>query len=59
MDKHGMSYLGWTWDTWKCASGPALIKDYDGTPTRFGIGFKRHLASLLKPRSSRPERNNP
>src|SRR6266571_7113825 len=48
-DAHGISYLGWTWDTWDCASGPALISNYDGTPTAFGIGFRNHLALLVKP----------
>jgi len=46
MDSHGISYLGWTWDTWNCSSGPALISDYTGTPTNFGLGFQQHLAAL-------------
>jgi hypothetical protein len=33
-DAHAVSYLGWTWDTWNCSSGPALITAYDGTPDR-------------------------
>jgi hypothetical protein len=45
-DSHGISYLGWTWDTWDCSNGPALISNYDGTPTAFGIGFRDHLALL-------------
>jgi hypothetical protein len=45
-DAHGVSYLGWTWDTWDCSSGPALITDYNGTPTAFGAGLKNHLATL-------------
>jgi len=45
-DAHNISYLGWTWDTWNCGSGPALISNYDGTPTAFGLGFKNHLATL-------------
>lgn len=45
-DAHGISYLGWTWDTWDCRSGPALIGSYDGTPTAFGAGFRQHLLSL-------------
>ena len=45
-DAAGVSYLGWTWDTWNCNSGPALISGYDGTPTAFGAGFRSHLASL-------------
>ena len=46
MDSHGVNYLGWTWDTWNCSSGPALISDYSGTPTNFGIGFRDHLSAL-------------
>ena len=48
-DAHGISYLGWTWDTWDCSSGPALISDYNGTPTAFGVGFRDHLAALASP----------
>jgi hypothetical protein len=47
-DRHGVSYLGWTWDTWNCRSGPALISSYAGTPTAYGAGFKRHLAALTR-----------
>jgi chitodextrinase len=46
LDSKGLSYLGWTWNTWDCSSGPALITDYSGTPTNFGVGLKNHLASL-------------
>ncbi len=42
-DAHGAGYLGWTWNTWDCGSGPALISNYDGTPTNFGVGFKSRL----------------
>lgn len=45
-DAHGVSYLGWTWDTWDCDSGPALISSYDGTPTAFGAGLQTHLDAL-------------
>jgi hypothetical protein len=45
-DAHGISYLGWTWNTWDCGSGPALISDYDGTPTAYGVGLRDHLAEL-------------
>jgi len=44
-DAHGTGYLGWTWNTWDCASGPALISNYDGTPTNFGVGLKNRLLS--------------
>ncbi|TPQ16283.1 cellulase family glycosylhydrolase [Streptomyces sporangiiformans] len=45
-DERDLSYLGWTWNTWNCNSGPALISHYDGTPTSFGIGLRDHLRSL-------------
>jgi hypothetical protein len=56
-DAHGVSYLGWTWDStrapshWNCGKGPALIKTYAGVPTRFGKGLKEHLA-VVGPLSS-------
>jgi len=46
LDQEGASYLAWTWNTWDCSSGPALISDYSGTPTAYGAGFKAHLAAL-------------
>jgi hypothetical protein len=46
-DAHGISYLGWTWDTWDCRDGPALISSYDGSPTPFGVGFRNHLLALV------------
>ncbi|GAA1917013.1 hypothetical protein GCM10009837_47590 [Streptomyces durmitorensis] len=46
LDAHQASYLGWTWNTWDCSSGPALISSYDGTPTAFGAGLRDHLAAL-------------
>ncbi|MDX2822342.1 cellulase family glycosylhydrolase [Streptomyces ipomoeae] len=45
-DTRQLSYLGWTWNTWNCSSGPALISAYDGTPTSYGIGLRDHLRSL-------------
>jgi len=42
-DSHEISYLGWTWNTWNCSQGPALITNYDGTPTNFGVGLRTHL----------------
>ena len=49
-DAAGVSYLAWTWDTWDCAGGPALIRSYDGEPTAFGAGFRDHLALLAQSR---------
>lgn len=48
-DRHGVSYLGWTWDAggrWTCVEGTAMIEDYTGTPTPFGVGFRDHLRRL-------------
>ncbi|MFJ4624084.1 cellulase family glycosylhydrolase [Streptomyces sp. NPDC088812] len=45
-DDRDLSYLGWTWNTWDCSSGPSLISDYDGTPTAYGIGLRDHLRAL-------------
>src|SRR5207237_3416318 len=42
----GGSYLGWAWDTFNCNSFPALITDYSGNPTAFGIGLRDHLAAI-------------
>ena len=41
-----VSYVGWTWNTWDCSSGPALITNYNGTPTPFGVGLRDHLQAL-------------
>ncbi|WP_413799430.1 glycoside hydrolase family 5 protein [Streptomyces iranensis] len=46
LDARGASYLGWTWNTWDCSSGPSLISDYNGTPTNFGVGLRDHLKGL-------------
>ncbi|GAA4918644.1 cellulose binding domain-containing protein [Streptomyces coeruleoprunus] len=45
-DDRGLSYLGWTWNTWDCSAGPALIRSYDGSPTPFGAGLRDHLRAL-------------
>ncbi len=42
-DGLGISYLGWAWNTANCSSFPALISDYNGTPTAYGMGLKGHL----------------
>ncbi|MFD8096532.1 glycoside hydrolase family 5 protein [Streptomyces malaysiensis] len=46
LDAKGASYLGWTWNTWDCSSGPSLISDYNGTPTNFGVGLRDHLKGM-------------
>jgi hypothetical protein len=45
LDRLDVGYLAWTWNTWDCRDGPALIKDYAGTPTDFGRGVMEHLRS--------------
>lgn len=45
LDARGASYLGWTWNTWDCSSGPSLISSYDGTPTAYGAGLRERLRS--------------
>jgi len=46
-DQHGISYLGWAWDAtdegWDCSVGPALIEDYGGKPTAYGVALKEAL----------------
>jgi len=44
-DHYGISYLGWAWFVGSCTGEPSLIRDYSGTPTAYGIGCERHLAS--------------
>jgi hypothetical protein len=46
-DTNGVGYLAWTWDTWGCSGGQALISDYSGTPCNpYGEGYQQHLAAL-------------
>jgi hypothetical protein len=42
-DANGVSYLGWSWNTYDCATGPSLIESADGAPTAFGQGLRDHL----------------
>jgi hypothetical protein len=46
-DAHGLSYLSWSWiASGNCAGEPALISNYDGTPTAYGVGLRDHLLGL-------------
>jgi endoglucanase len=45
-DNHHVSYLGWTWNTWDCKSGPALVSDTSGTPTAFGRAVRKHFRNF-------------
>jgi hypothetical protein len=45
-DAHGVSYLGWAWNSdFNCSSGPGLVSDDAGTPTGYGVGLRDHLAA--------------
>jgi endoglucanase len=56
-DAHGISYLGWAWDTWNSCSGPTLITSYDGTPTVLGAALRSHfLARAGTPVPLKPTR---
>ena len=49
-DSNGISYLAWAWDavapgSWQCDTGPALINNYNGAPTNYGVGFRDHVLS--------------
>jgi aryl-phospho-beta-D-glucosidase BglC (GH1 family) len=42
-DSMGISYLGWTWNTWGDCNN-VLIADYTGTPTaNYGVAFQTRL----------------
>jgi hypothetical protein len=45
-DQHDVSYLAWAWVTSDCAGEPALISNYDGTPTAYGAGIRDHLLQV-------------
>jgi endoglucanase len=52
-DAHGISYLGWAWDAvhkggWNCKLSPALILNYKGKPTGFGVGFRNHFRKVAR-----------
>nr|BAQ94505.1 GH5 cellulase [Nephotettix cincticeps] len=47
LEERQISYLAWTWNNWDCKNGPSLIKNYDGEPTEFGIGFKKYLETVV------------
>ncbi|WP_344622038.1 cellulase family glycosylhydrolase [Kitasatospora arboriphila] len=46
LDARKLGYLGWTWNTWDCSSGPSLISNYDGTATNFGAGLRDHFRAI-------------
>jgi endoglucanase len=46
-DAKGISYLAWAWYTGECGAYPALISNYNGTPTNYGIGYRDHLMATF------------
>src|SRR5215472_4822512 len=56
LDSQSASYLAWTWNSdFNCASGPGLITNYNGQPTKFGAAYEAHLhaANLAAKQSAR------
>jgi endoglucanase len=54
MDKTGLSYTAWTWNTWDCGSGPAIISSHDGTPTVSGAIVRDRLRLWAERMSTTP-----
>ena len=49
LDSRSTSYLAWAWNAdFNCSSGPGLVSSYNGKPTGYGIGVRRHLRFLAK-----------
>ena len=42
-DANKVSYLAWAWSTGGCDSEPALISNYNGMPTNYGLSYREHL----------------
>jgi hypothetical protein len=42
MDSKGIHMVAWTWNTWDCKGGPAIISSYTGTPTALGAAIQAH-----------------
>jgi hypothetical protein len=38
--RRSASVLAWAWNRWDCKKGPALIEQWDGTPTAYGHGVR-------------------
>ena len=44
-DANGISYLGWSWSI-ATGCSPALITNWNGTPSSEGVGLQNHLLAL-------------
>lgn len=45
-DSNGIGYTPWSWSTADCKSGPALLTNYDATPTTFGAAVRDHMREI-------------
>ncbi|MHA4816156.1 cellulase family glycosylhydrolase [Streptomyces aculeolatus] len=45
-EEKGISYVGYAWYPGSCAGTPSMIKNWDGTPSPYGVGLHDRLASL-------------
>jgi len=59
---HGyqISHLAWTWNTWDCKNGPAVITNYDGTCTNnYGCTVKNLFENtpIVHSHSSKKQRD--
>lgn len=44
LDQYMGGYYAWSWGSYNCAQDPALITNWQGSPTQtFGQGYKNHL----------------
>jgi hypothetical protein len=44
LDRHGVGYFAWAWNTWPGCKGPSLITGYGGTPhATYGEAVRKHL----------------
>lgn len=58
-DSRGISYVAWAWYVGDCAAYPALIADYDGTPTSFGIGYRDYLQASFPATQAKSSSGSP
>jgi hypothetical protein len=41
-----VGYWAWNWTTLSCTEEPALLVDSSGTPSNYGVGFKKRLLAV-------------
>lgn len=50
--QRGFGVLGWAWNVADCSQFPALISDYEGTPTALGVAFRQFYLEGTTPTGS-------